>query len=105
MTIEDLRFSEENNEISTTNDDFNKLYAIPNPLESNNRIHFISNQSEDIVFLVYDQLGKLVLQNNFKTSIGKNQLILNRQNLNSGLYFCLIKNSIINYKPLKLLVK
>jgi hypothetical protein len=105
MTIEDLRFSEENNEISTTNDDFNKLYAIPNPLESNTRIHFISNQSEDIVFLVYDQLGKLVLQNNFKTSIGKNQLILNRQNLNSGLYFCLIKNSITNYNPLKLIVK
>lgn len=105
MTIEDLRFSEENNEISTTDDDFNKLYAIPNPFELTTKIHFISNQFEDIVFLVYDQLGKLVLQNNFRTSIGKNQLILSRQNLNSGLYFCLIKNSIINYKPLKLVVK
>ncbi|MGK0325037.1 MAG: hypothetical protein ACJA1D_000376, partial [Polaribacter sp.] len=105
MTIEDIRFSEENNEISTTNNDFNKLYAIPNPIESNTNIHFTANQSEDIVFLVYDQLGRLVLQNNFKTSLGKNQLILNRQNLRSGLYFCLIKNSTINYNPLKLLVK
>jgi hypothetical protein len=105
MTIEDIRFSEENNEISTTNNDFNKLYAIPNPIESNTSIHFTANQSEDIVFLVYDQLGRLVLQNNFKTSLGKNQLILNRQNLRSGLYFCLIKNSTINYNPLKLLVK
>jgi len=105
MTIEDLRFSEENIEISTTNNELNKLYAIPNPLEMNTSIRFISNQTEEIVFLVYDQLGKLVLQNNFKTSIGKNQFILNRQNLKSGLYFCLIKNSIINYNPLKLLVK
>jgi hypothetical protein len=104
MTLEDIRFSVENNEITTTND-FNKLQAIPNPMGSNTSIYFASNQSEDIMFMVYDQRGKLVLQNNFKTSVGKNQLILNRQGLTSGLYICLIKNSIINYSPLKLLVK
>ncbi len=104
MTLEAIRFSVENNEMTTSND-FNKLQAIPNPMGSNTSIYFASNQSEDIMFMVYDQTGKLVLQNNFKTSIGKNQLIFNRQSLKSGLYICLIKNSINNYNPLKLLVK
>jgi hypothetical protein len=106
MTLEDIRFSVENNEVTTiTTNDSNKLYAIPNPVASSTSIHFTSNQSENILFLVYDQLGKLVLQSNFKTSKGKNQLILNRQNLKSGLYFCVIKNSITNYHPLNLAVK
>ena len=104
MTLEDIRFSVENNEVSTTND-INKLQAIPNPMGSNTSIVFTSNQSEEIMFMVYDQTGKKVLQNNFKTSVGKNQLIFNRQGLKSGLYICLIKNSISNYGPLKLLVK
>jgi hypothetical protein len=41
---------------------------------------------------------------NCQDTVVKNQFILNRKNLKSGLYFCLIKNSIINYNPLKFLV-
>ncbi len=105
MDLENIRFSLEDNEINNTNTNFSNLYAIPNPVESTTSIYFNSNQSEDIIFIVYDQLGRQVLKNNFRTTVGKNQLIFNRQNLKSGLYFCLVKSSITNYKPLKLLVK
>lgn len=107
MHIQDVRFSNTSAVLSviTFDVDSKKILGIPNPMVSDTSIHFTSNQSENIVFLVYDLLGRLVLKNNFKTSIGKNELILNKQNLKSGLYFCLIKNSRTNYNPLKLLVK
>jgi hypothetical protein len=104
MTLEDVRFSLDGETIIPETIE-NDIAAIPNPMVSNSVIHFTANQSENVVLVVYDLSGKMVYQNNFKAAKGNNQIILNRQNLSSGMYFCKILNSKSHYKPLKLLIK
>lgn len=108
MQVSAARFGAENTlsvaqfEIETPT---NKLLAVPNPMISQTGIHFTAKQSETVQFVMYDQIGKLVYQTNFNAETGTNQIPLNRQKLNTGLYFCKIKSKTQTYKTLKLIVK
>jgi hypothetical protein len=107
MTLEDVRFSAEVISLipeNVTNNDLNEMSAIPNPMVSNSTIYFTTSQTENVMFVVYDQSGKVVYQNSYRTTPGKNQIMLNRQNLRSGLYFCKILDSQNSYNTLKLLI-
>lgn len=83
----------------------NKLSAIPNPMTTQTNIHFTAKQSEDVQFIVYDQVGKVVYTAKVKTENGHNKIPLNPTNLRSGLYFCKIIGSRQTYKTIKLIVQ
>jgi hypothetical protein len=50
-------------------------------------------------------LGKRGYQTSINATTGKNKIVLNRQDLGAGFYFCKISSSQSFYKTLKLIVK
>ncbi len=106
MALEDVRFSREQSlSISEYEQDLVTLRAVPNPMITNTTIHFTANQQEQVQFVIYDQLGKTVYQTQHNAVLGKNKMIINRQNLSTGLYFCKIISQGVNYRPLKIVVR
>lgn len=106
MHLHDVRFSTTNTlSIAQLETDSNTIAAYPNPMNNATTIHFKANQVENIQFIVYSQLGKIVYQTNMLTTIGENEIKLNRGSLSSGLYFCKITNQRNYNTSLKLLVK
>ena len=73
-------------------------------MKFNTTLYFNAKQAETINFTIYDQLGKIVYQTNFKTVVGTNQMQVQKQNLSSGLYYCKTTSQNNNYKTLKLIV-
>jgi len=106
MTLNNLRFSQNSalsvNEFKT---DTNSLNAFPNPMITHTTLQFTSNQNETVQVVLYDQLGKVVYNTTYNAVPGKNSIILNRENLSTGLYFCKIVGNQYNFKPLKLIIK
>ena len=107
MNLQDVRFSRGN---SLSVNDFesqtiNTLAAYPNPMVDTSSIQFVSNQSETVQLVIYDQLGKVVLNRTVKTQVGKNQIAINGEQFSSGLYICKLSSTNAHYNPLKLLVK
>ncbi len=88
-----------------TQNETNKLLAIPNPMTTQTEIQFTAKQSEDAQLFVYDQMGKVVYIAKVSIENGHNNISLNRNNLRPGLYFCNISSSTYKYKTLKLIVE
>ena len=107
MSLNNLRFSQSSTSLSVTNFENEKttITAFPNPMTSFANIQFTANQSETVQFVVYNQLGKQVYNTSFNAISGKNSIPLKRDNLSSGLYFCKIISTQINYNTLKLIIK
>lgn len=106
MNLENVRFSQ-NGTLSIINQEqeSNNISAIPNPMLTSAKVHFKSDQNETVNFIVYDQVGKVVKSFNFKAAAGNNQIVIKKDNLSSGLYFCKILSDYKNFETLKLLVK
>ncbi len=105
MSLSDIRFSKEGipEEPSIKVDEHTVLVA-PNPMSSQSSFRFKVKEQEDLEFVIYDQLGKLVYKTIIKAKTGDNELILNRKNLQSGLYICRFRGVKRVFKPVKLLV-
>lgn len=106
MRLEDISFAQTDT-LSTqviNGNDLRDLRAAPNPMKFNTTLYFNAKQAETINFTIYDQLGKIVYQTNFKTVVGTNQMQVQKQNLSSGLYYCKTTSQNNNYKTLKLIV-
>lgn len=107
MSLQDISFTQTEtlSVQSFDTEDLNSIIAIPNPMSTYTTIRFVSNTSEKVQFVVYNQLGKSVYRNSYRTIPGKNEIKLNRQQLSSGLYFCYMVGDKLIYNPLKLLIK
>jgi len=105
LDLRDVRFSEESRlSVDDFDTDSATLKAFPNPMTTRTTILFTANQSETVAFVIYDQLGKQVYNTTYNAVPGKNSITLNRDNLNSGLYFCKIVSNQNNFNPLKLII-
>jgi len=106
MTLKELRFSNEKTLEAPHLIEAESLSskAFPNPMTSKTIIQFTSEQAESITLLVYNQLGSLVRKIPFGAVEGKNEIVLKRENLSSGVYFCKINSNNASYKNIKLLL-
>ncbi len=106
MNLQDVYFSNESTlSVPGFENETQQVAAIPNPMTTHTHIHFTANQSENVQFVMYDQVGKIVYKAQITTEHGSNKIPLNRHNLRSGLYFCQITGSKQAYKTIKLLVQ
>ncbi|MDT0558979.1 T9SS type A sorting domain-containing protein [Ichthyenterobacterium sp. W332] len=105
MKLKDLRFSQDTLSISQNNQEATTLLAYPNPMGSQATITFSLPQNENLQFMVYDQLGKLVYTKKISGTAGNNNVVFNKANLSSGLYFCKLISAQYNSTPLKLIIK
>ena len=106
MTLEQLRFSKIKtlSMANLTKTNALKTVAIPNPMVTQTTIHFTAKKSETVQLLVYNQVGRLVKQMEVNAISGNNEILLERENLSSGIYFCNIKSNQSLYKTIKLLM-
>jgi hypothetical protein len=66
----------------------------PNPLNSNAKIQFISGISVDVVFTVYNNLGKKIEERNIAASRGVNNIEISAKDYANGMYLYSINNGI-----------
>ena len=106
MHLQDVRFSTANT-LSVTQFEIktNTLTAYPNPMTANTTIQFTTNKTETVQFVVYDQLGKVVYQTNYRTVPGINKIPLNKQQFSTGLYIAKLISQHNLYNPLKLIAR
>ncbi|WP_064968027.1 DUF6923 family protein [Tenacibaculum ovolyticum] len=104
MNLSDIRFSKEEKPSVVIVGNENNVIIAPNPMTAQSSFHFNAKEEENLKFVVYDQLGKLVYKIDFKTKIGENKIILNRESLKAGLYFCKLISQKLPYKNVKLLI-
>ncbi|WP_117885674.1 DUF6923 family protein [Aureibaculum luteum] len=107
MHLKQLRFTTGKTlavENLNSGDDLLNPIVVPNPMTTSSKIHFTSQQAENVTLFVYNQLGTIVKQVSFQTVVGKNEILLNKDNLTSGMYLCKVKSNYVEYKTTKLIV-
>jgi len=70
-------------------DQLTSINVFPNPTQSYVSINFTAKSSENVPFIIKDNLGKMVVQEKFNVVSGKNMVLLNllKYNIKSGIYF------------------
>ena len=73
-----------NNEIETV---FNEIKLYPNPAENQIQITFNSAVNNIANMMVYDESGRLLLQQNAKINAGENSILVETKQLAQGVYY------------------
>ena len=68
--------------------------VFPNPVNSNAKIQFISGNSADIVFTVFNYLGEKIEERNIAASRGVNNIEISAKDYANGMYLYSINNGI-----------
>ena len=66
----------------------------PNPVNNNAKIQFISGNSTDIVFSVFNHLGEKIEERNIATTRGVNNIEISASNYANGMYLYSINNGV-----------
>jgi len=66
----------------------------PNPVNSNAKIQFISGNSADVVFLVFNNLGEKIEERNITASRGVNDIEISAKDYANGMYLYSINNGV-----------
>ncbi|MFS4482927.1 DUF6923 family protein [Hyunsoonleella sp. 2307UL5-6] len=106
MTLQQVHFAKSGTlsvEDITENSGEN-MKASPNPMRANTTITFNAIVNETVTLKVYNQIGTLVKEIDYTTQRGENNLILKRNQLSSGMYFCKLTSGSTTYKTVKLMV-
>jgi hypothetical protein len=72
------------------------LNVFPNPATDKLNISFNSTVSDNFQFTLFDITGKTLINQNIKSTIGENKTTIDVSELDNGIYFYTISNSIIS---------
>jgi hypothetical protein len=73
--------------------EFDEMTFIPNPVADKGQLYFIANKSGNVKVKVYDDSGRIVLEEESMTEKGANTITLNLTALKNGIYFLLVANN------------
>ncbi len=82
-----------------------KVTVSPNPMNLSSTLSFVADTRSSTHIVVYNSLGMLVKQTSINAKVGKNEWVLTRENLKSGLYFVKIQSQHRKYQTTKVLIK
>jgi hypothetical protein len=74
------------------NETFKLKNIFPNPATNQAKIQFISGKSDDIMFRIYNLMGKLVYLKDIRANRGLNSIDVNISNFPDGIYMYSINN-------------
>ena len=90
-----LNISSTSNTINKFNDfTFEMKDIYPNPINDNAKIQFISGNSADVVFTVFNYLGEKIEERNIAASIGVNDIEISANDYANGVYLYSINNGM-----------
>ncbi len=106
LSIKDLSFSV-NKTLSTESETLATINPtlFPNPMSKSATITFTATKNHIANLFIYNVTGKLVKQLNFDVVTGINEVVIDRDLLTSGLYFCKIGSPFHSYDTMKLLIE
>ncbi len=106
LDLRALRFTNEKAMTTNTFEEDEKIIsAFPNPMSTSTSIQFEASNEEMVSLMIFDQLGKIVYQENYKTVVGENIVKLYRQQLIPGVYNVQIASKHNYYKAIILIVQ
>ena len=96
--VVDYYYIEVTNATSAINQFDNLTFEIkdifPNPVNNNSKIQFISGNSADIVFTVFNYLGVKINERNIAATRGINDIEIYANDYANGIYLCSINNGM-----------
>jgi hypothetical protein len=105
LTLENLRLTQNLYPLEPIIRENTALFASTNPLTKSTVIQFTTAQTETVQFVVYNLLGKIVYQSEHTTLPGKNEVLLKRNHITTGIYICKIISEQTPFDTLKLVVR
>jgi hypothetical protein len=80
------------NQFNNTTFELKEVY--PNPVNNNAKIQFISGSSADIIFTVFNHLGKKIEERNIAATRGVNDIEISANDYDNGMYLYSLNNGI-----------
>ncbi|MBT8288473.1 MAG: T9SS type A sorting domain-containing protein [Bacteroidia bacterium] len=105
MDLRELRFSNSNTLSQEEITDNNRVQIIPNPITDTAIISLYSRVQGPAKILIYDALGRIIKSFEADLNVGQNRVDLNRDNLNSGIYFCKVTDPDNQFKTVRILIR
>jgi hypothetical protein len=68
------------------------ISVYPNPTSGNVSINYTSTTTEELVSRIHDITGKEILNSNHSSLVGNNNIVLNTEHLEAGVYFIELSN-------------
>ncbi len=68
---------------------------VPNPSDNSTNIGYSSTNSENISFEITNLLGEVILQENFVSKVGLNNISVNTSIFSNGVYLYSISNGLV----------
>ena len=84
---DNIEMMNETVEIEKISVDFELSQNKPNPFRNETQIQFYTNHDEEISFSVYNSKGQKVYEQKYQMDAGENNILFNRKELSSGIYF------------------
>ena len=107
FNVDALAFSEtstlSNESFEVTRD--KQAFVYPNPMSERTKLSFVARQEKDVSIKMFDISGQLVLHKKVSTSVGNNEIKIQRNGIKKGVYIINIKGLRIGKKHLKLVVE
>lgn len=85
--------------INDLSDDFSSIHILPNPMNSNGILSFVSEETTLYTMRIADATGKVVSSKEIEAKQGMNSISIEKNNLPPGIYFLSLtdgRNSITN---------
>jgi len=107
LDVQQVAFSETTTLSTDTFDAQTTAEALvyPNPMTNSTTLSFTSLHAETVSVVIYDQLGRAVMQQDYKSIPGQNKIQIFREDLNHGIYLVRLEGTQQSYPALKLVVK
>lgn len=105
LTLKELKLSNTTLSVDTVNNNETKILIVPNPMSNNTKINFKSSFEQEGTLLIYNQLGQKIKQHSLSIKTGNNTLVIERENMASGIYFIKIKTSANTFNTEKLIIE
>jgi subtilisin family serine protease len=73
------------------------LSVNPNPINSTAYVNYVSTVSENAIFVIYDNLNKVVWSQYMNLFVGRNEMKINLENVTAGVYYLVIESKVKSY--------
>jgi hypothetical protein len=104
MNLKDILFTQQVLSVNTDVIALNEALLMPNPMSKSTTLSFYAETNTITKIEIYNVTGALVRSTEENTTIGNNNISLQKEALKTGIYFIKIRNDFRNYKTIKLVV-
>ncbi len=107
MKLSNVSFNNKEESAAFLSDDLTKSFLYPNPVDTEAKLYFYEESAGKFTFELFNITGKKMISHDMQgdTKPGQNMIVIDRNNLSSGLYFYKLKSTNDKIWSNKLMIK